>query len=149
MNLSDSVDDLAPPPPPCFFSRADWVTYLKSAAAAQGPMVEVKLIRNATSSEPEFNFAYPFCQDCSSSHSANMKKVGKCQPDYLIKQGDSTCQDQKTNATSCAFQSLPQSESLAGQRTGRSSGTNLSQPRAEQLRSKQGELWRVFAEWVI
>ena len=35
LNLSDAVDDLAPPPPPCFFNRGSWIAYLKSAAAAQ------------------------------------------------------------------------------------------------------------------
>lgn len=35
LNLSDAVDDLALPPPPCFFNRSSWMLYLKSAAAAQ------------------------------------------------------------------------------------------------------------------
>ena len=38
INLKDAVDDLAPPPPSCFFNRGGWMQYLQSAAAALNPL---------------------------------------------------------------------------------------------------------------
>lgn len=84
MSHRDWLADNAPPAPPCFSTRMQWVEYLRSAAAAQkqdrgepGPLVfeAGKLVR--------FNYAFPFCADCSAQHSLAMSRVGKCRPDYL------------------------------------------------------------------
>lgn len=84
MNRSDWIADNAPPAPPCFSTRMQWVEYLRSAAAAQkqdrgepGPLV-------FEAGEPvRFNYAFSFCVDCSAQHSLAMSRVGKCRPDHL------------------------------------------------------------------
>lgn len=83
LNLADAVDDLAPPPPPCFHNRAGWLAYLKSAAAAQNHAGEPKVIVIASDQSAAFNFAFPFCADCTQVKSFDMDKQGRCNKDYL------------------------------------------------------------------
>jgi hypothetical protein len=82
LNLSDAVDDLAPPPPPCWPDRTSWMEYLKSAAAAQNKHGNPRVILTAAEG-PAFNTAFNFCTDCLSSRAARMTREGKCQPDAL------------------------------------------------------------------
>lgn len=82
LNLNDAVDDLAPPPPPCFHNRMEWVSYLKSAAATQNQTNEPKVIV-IHDGQPRMNFAYPFCADCGQQRSLKMHTEGKCKPNHL------------------------------------------------------------------
>lgn len=84
LNLADTVEDLAPPPPPCFLNRASWREYLKSAAAVQNHKGEPKVIL-LVSGSPAFNHALDFCSDCSTGQRSAMVKQGRCQPDHLKK----------------------------------------------------------------
>lgn len=84
LNLSDAVDDLAPPPPPCFLNRASWKEYLKSGAAVQNHKGEPKVILLVDGS-PAFNHALDFCSDCSTSQRASMVKQSRCDPAHLKK----------------------------------------------------------------
>lgn len=86
LNLSDAIDDLAPPPPPCFLNRAEWTEYLKSCAASQNDGESPKIIL-ITNGEPRINWDYPICADCTQIHSLAMTKEGKCQPDFLKTHG--------------------------------------------------------------
>lgn len=83
LNLSDAVDDLAPPPPPCFLNRTSWREYLKSAAAAQNQKGEptVILFKNG---EPRFNYLLPFCADCTMEKSVEMMAKDRCEPKFLV-----------------------------------------------------------------
>jgi hypothetical protein len=85
LNLSDAIDDLAPPPPPCFLNRLEWVEYLKSCAASQNDGESPRIL-HITNGEPRINYDYPICADCTQVHSLEMAKVGKCQPLFLRNQ---------------------------------------------------------------
>ncbi len=89
LNLSDAIDDLAPPPPPCFLNRLEWVEYLKSCAASQndGESPKVILMKDG---EPVINYDYPICADCTQVHSLAMSTAGKCQPLFLKSQAPKT-----------------------------------------------------------
>lgn len=86
LNLSDAVDDLAPAPPPCFQNRTGWREYLKSAAAAQNNRAEPKVIL-VDDGGARFNFAYPFCADCTQVKSVEMMRQGRCDPGFLQRLG--------------------------------------------------------------
>lgn len=81
-NLSDAVEDLAPGPPPCFHNRAEWIQYLKSAAAVQYHKGEQKVIF-ARRVEASFNYEFDYCEDCHSARQAQMVRKGLCHPDYV------------------------------------------------------------------
>ena len=85
INLSDAVEDLAPPPPPCFLNRAEWIGYLKSCAASQNDGDSPKLVL-ATYGAPRINYEYPYCADCTQVHSLAMTKEGRCNPNFLKEQ---------------------------------------------------------------
>lgn len=84
INLNDAVDDLAPPPPPCFFNRGSWVSYLKSAAASQNQRNEPAVILIDQGGNAVFNHDFPFCADCTQVKSLEMTRQGRCNPQYLI-----------------------------------------------------------------
>lgn len=86
LNLSDAIDDLAPPPPPCYQNRMEWVQYLKAAAASQNDGESPKIILIAQG-EPAINFDYPICADCTQVHSLAMTKANRCNPNFLKQQG--------------------------------------------------------------
>ena len=83
LNLSDAVDDLAPPPPPCFFNRGSWIAYLKSAAAAQNHKGSQPVIIVAADGEPAFNTRLSYCADCTQAKSLEMQDKGRCNPYQL------------------------------------------------------------------
>ena len=83
INLKDAVDDLAPPPPSCFFNRSGWMQYLQSAAAAQNQRNEPVVILVAQDGAATFNFDFPLCADCSKVKSLEMTRQGRCNPQYL------------------------------------------------------------------
>ena len=83
LNLSDAVDDLAPPPPPCFFNRGSWIAYLKSAAAAQNHKGSQPVIIVAADGEPAFNTRLSYCADCTQAKSLEMQDKGRCNPYHL------------------------------------------------------------------
>jgi hypothetical protein len=83
LNLKDAIDDLAPPPPPCFLNNVHWIEYLYSAAATQNNRGEQKIIL-IVDGEPRINHAFNFCEDCESKeHKEHQKMMGLCRPDHL------------------------------------------------------------------
>lgn len=86
LNLSDAVDDLAPPPPPCFLNRTAWMEYLKSAAAAQNSRHEPKVILIAQDGTARFSYQFDICADCTQIKSVEMLAAGRCDPEFLSKQ---------------------------------------------------------------
>jgi hypothetical protein len=89
LNLSDAIDDLAPPPPPCFLNRVEWMEYLKSCATSQndGESQKIILIKDG---EPRINYDYDICADCTQVHSLAMMQQFRCQPLYLKSQEPKT-----------------------------------------------------------
>jgi hypothetical protein len=158
LNLSDAVEDLSPPPPPCFYNRGEWVLYLKSAAAAQTQRDEAKVIVHDEFGTPSFNRAYPFCQDCAPAHKQRMMEQGKCHPTYLTgpppngglsssdpqTQGEQLCLNFKepsapSDPSSSRSAQPPQEKSKHIQRSCKP--VDLPKP-------KPGDLSSVFARWV-
>lgn len=88
INLSDAVDDLAPPPPPCFLNRTAWREYLKSAAAAQNSRHEQKVVLIAQGGAATFNFAFNICEDCTQKKSVEMMAADRCKPNFLQQLGE-------------------------------------------------------------
>lgn len=86
LNLSDAVDDLAPPPPPCFLNRMAWMEYLKSAAAAQNSRHEPKVILVTQDGTASFNYKFNICEDCTQIKSVEMMAEKRCDPEFLNKQ---------------------------------------------------------------
>ena len=84
INLRDAVDDLAPPPPSCFFNRGSWMQYLQSAAAAQNQRNEPVVIHISQDGAATFNHDFPFCADCTLVKSMEMTRQGRCNPEYLV-----------------------------------------------------------------
>ena len=84
INLKDAVDDLAPPPPSCFFNRGSWIQYLQSAAAAQNQRNEPVVILVARDGAATFNFDFPMCADCTQVERLEMTRQGRCNPEYLV-----------------------------------------------------------------
>lgn len=82
LNLSDAVDDLAPPKPACWPDRTAWLEFLKSAAAVQNHRGEQKVIFTRHG-DPEFNTEYDFCGDCLVSRARRMEAEGRCNPNHL------------------------------------------------------------------
>lgn len=83
INLKDAVDDLAPPPPLCFFNLGSWMQYLQSAAAAQNQRNEPVVIIVAQDGAATFNFDFPMCADCTQVKSLEMTRQGRCNPQHL------------------------------------------------------------------
>lgn len=88
LNLADTVQDLAPDPPPCYQNRYIWREYLKSAAAAQNQRDEPRVILIAEDGAATFNFDFPYCVDCTQIKSLEMSRVGRCQPNFLKTLGE-------------------------------------------------------------
>lgn len=83
LNLTDAVNDLAPPAPPCMPGQVHWVEYLTSAAAAQSGRNEPKVILYDADGNPRFNSLFPLCVDCYGRRRDQMRAQGRCNPDYL------------------------------------------------------------------
>jgi hypothetical protein len=87
LNLSDAVEDLMPAQPPCYQNRYSWREYLKSAAAAQNQRDEPKVIL-IRGGEPIFNYAFPYCADCTDARRIEMQRASRCNPEFLMQQLD-------------------------------------------------------------
>ncbi len=85
---ADIVAAVAPPAPPCFETRMQWVAYLGSAAENQKENKpydvsdRLVLVRDDEGSY-QVNRRVLFCRDCTSEHKAAMQAVGRCRPQYL------------------------------------------------------------------
>ena len=86
----DIVMQIAPPAPPCFASRLQWLEYLGSAAESQkttrlfdDSRAVVLLIEEG---KPRINPQFAYCRDCSAQHSHAMLTAGKCKPGHLAEQ---------------------------------------------------------------
>lgn len=79
---------LAPPAPPCFEARDQWIEYLLAAQIASrsehtaGPLILKR------GEEVRFNHSYWYCVDCTAQKSYAMHKAGRCDPHYLMKLAD-------------------------------------------------------------
>lgn len=80
--MADAVEDLAPPPPPCFYNRMSWLEFLKSAATVQNMRGEPKVIL-IVDGEPTFNIDFDYCRDCTQIKSVQMLGKGLCNPKFL------------------------------------------------------------------
>ncbi len=77
------VIQIAPVAPPCFHDRLAWVEFLVSAAedtsrtgARRGPL-------DLRKTEPAFNYAFDFCEQCSANYALRMQGEDRCHPWHL------------------------------------------------------------------
>jgi|GEM_PF-2031261 len=86
----DMVKQLAPPAPPCFASRMEWIEYLTSSAAAQSERGQPMPLIFEAGKPVRFNYAFDYCTDCSFSASsiAALQAQGKCKPSHLLSLAD-------------------------------------------------------------
>jgi len=68
-----AVVDLAPPTPPCFPARMQWVEYLHQCQQSKRDALRPFA---ADIYRPAFNF----CRDCTRDHRAAMTAAGRCKP---------------------------------------------------------------------
>ena len=84
-SLAARMELAAPPPPPCFDSRAQWLGYLVSAEVSAerevAPLVWHR--QNGRTVGATFNRSMQFCGDCTERHRASMQLEGRCEPDWL------------------------------------------------------------------
>lgn len=75
------IEPLAPPAPPCFESRDEWLGWLTSAVVADEE--GVRPLKRSANGELQFDPTINFCGDCSTRYRARMKAHGKCKPEWL------------------------------------------------------------------
>jgi len=108
----EMIRRLAPPAPPCFEHRSDWLSYCCSAADEQrdlhapGPLLftkggvtvddtnaGLKTAETKTSCGPSlafkdktvtFDFSFGFCAECEVSFRSRMLKQDRCKPSHLV-----------------------------------------------------------------
>lgn len=81
------VAQLAPPAPPCFSSRDQWLTFLAAACVAgvdgtanEPDLAPLVFVRGEPAA---FNPRFAFCADCTPEHRRRMFLEGRCHPDAL------------------------------------------------------------------
>lgn len=82
MDRKALVIKLAPAAPPCFQDRLSWLEFLQGALEASRGTVTVGPL-DLRKSEPRFNYALDFCQDCTAKHAHAMQEQSRCKPLYL------------------------------------------------------------------
>lgn len=85
---ADWIDALAPPAPPCFETRLQWLEYLRACCEAQalgclGAGLAPLLFQPGAA--PTFNRHMSFCDDCGQPFAGSMKAQGRCHPDWLTR----------------------------------------------------------------
>lgn len=78
----EMVIRLAPLAPPCFADRLSWLEYLCDAQIAANGNTRGPL--DLRQSEPRFNYALDFCDDCTARFSQQMQREQRCRPDHLL-----------------------------------------------------------------
>ena len=86
MNRGDQrglLAKLAPPAPPCFNSRIEWIEWLgaalKPGAATPGTAPLISRMGNL-----HFNYWVDFCSDCLPAYKAEMVSSRRCRPTALV-----------------------------------------------------------------
>lgn len=72
------ISALAPPAPPCFVTRLQWLEYLATAQECKGDRWAKPFIEIAGRVEP--NPLYNWCRQCMPSHEVQMIGKGLCKP---------------------------------------------------------------------
>lgn len=75
---------IAPPSPPCFTDRLNWLEFVASAAEAQAPGQPQVLLFEA-GKPVRFNLRFNFCADCTAEHRTAMAAATptRCRPGWL------------------------------------------------------------------
>jgi hypothetical protein len=86
----ERVAELAPPPPPCFAGREQWLEYLAWGMASEEPGHSP--MRSSTETDGDgklhrrrlFNTELNFCRDCERGvFKVRMEQAGRCRPAWL------------------------------------------------------------------
>lgn len=77
------VEEHAPPAPPCFSARLQWVEFLAAAAEEQRDDGHTGPLRFEAGKAVGINKAWNFCADCDSTYRRAMSAAKKCVPNWL------------------------------------------------------------------
>ena len=85
MSRYTQLQQLAPPSPPCFESRMQWVEYCRSASQAQIRGVEPGPLIFEAGQPVRFDFGWSFCDDCDPlwRRQSRVEQRGICRPEWL------------------------------------------------------------------
>lgn len=72
------ISETAPPTPPCFPSRDQWVEYLHSCQECEKSAADRPFDKRGIY-KPEFDF----CVDCTKEHFLSMHSKARCKPRFL------------------------------------------------------------------
>jgi len=79
------VEQLAPPAPPCFGSRLQWLEFLISAAEEHRPDHGHGPLVFEAGQPVRFNQRFDFCADCPSDYRRAQQTAKRCFPDWLTR----------------------------------------------------------------
>ena len=89
MNREDCRDllaRLAPPEPPCFNSRLEWLEWLDAASSPHASTRETMPLVSRMG-KLQFNAKVDFCCDCLPSYKREMEAARRCRPSMLADAG--------------------------------------------------------------
>ena len=76
----------APPHPPCFNNRAEWVGWLQLAVSANDHGIQplqCRIKANGVHKPLHFDYGVDFCSDCTPAHRLEMRLQERCNPGHL------------------------------------------------------------------
>lgn len=90
MNREDSRDllaRLAPPEPPCFNSRLEWLEWLDAASLFPDASTRKSMPLVSRLGKQQFNAQVDFCCDCLPAYKRDMEAARRCRPSALVDAG--------------------------------------------------------------
>ncbi len=84
--VNNRIERAAPPPPPCFDDRAQWVAWLQVALVASDKGINPLLYRrgkNGAEKATAFNHKVDYCQDCTAAYRTEMQLQERCNPRFV------------------------------------------------------------------
>lgn len=74
----------APPAPPCFPSRLEWIEWLVSAVQADDRPEGLAIIVMSKGQQVRLRLeCIDFCEDCTAQYRAQQTAIGRCDPQWL------------------------------------------------------------------
>lgn len=78
------IVNTAPPAPPCFPSRLEWIEWLVSAAQADDRTATQSVIVLLRGQSVRLRLeSIDYCEDCTAAYKAQQQRLGRCDPQWL------------------------------------------------------------------
>lgn len=81
-DVRETLEEIAPPAPPCFEGRGVWMRWLVARSESH-PIGSGSPITLVDAASPAFNHSINFCADCTLQHRTAMLKQDRCRPDAV------------------------------------------------------------------